>query len=204
MGESQATHPNQRALILTLTAAALETVLCTVLLLRIPSDSKNAFLFGLSKERLLMTGCFAGLFLLNILAVIFRDRTYKLLSRNAFFPGIRSILAVSLFFFLLPDYHFGRSTAYFSRLRPFVTWIFLTSLTLALYCRYDRDRFGTLRETIRNILDCRPQVPVFFAIFTAAVLFTEITGLGKTAETALWNKNGMIRYWRFWRAESRV
>ena len=191
MGESQATHPNQRALILTLTAAALETVLCTVLLLRIPSDSKNAFLFGLSKERLLMTGCFAGLFLLNILAVIFRDRTYKLLSRNAVFLCIRSILAVSLFFFLLPDYRFGRSAAYFSRLRPFVTWIFLTSLTLTLYCRYDRDRFGTLRETIRNILDCRPQVPVFFAIFTAAVLFTEITGLGKTAETALWNKNGI-------------
>ena len=54
MGTRQEDHSGQRAFILTLSAIIPVTLFCAFELLRIPADQKNAFLFGLSKERLLM------------------------------------------------------------------------------------------------------------------------------------------------------
>ena len=192
MGDRQEIHPNQRALVLTLAAAALETILCAWALLRIPSDSKNAFLFGLSKERLMMAAAFGLFFIANIVLIAFRSRFYeKILSKKAPFLILRIILLISFFFVLMPDYRFGKGAAYFTRLRPFLVWVFLTSLTLVLFCRFDRDRFAALRETFTNLAGNKKYIAAFLAFFLAGVLFVELTGLGKTVEKALWNKNGI-------------
>ena len=87
-------HPEQRAIILTLAVWILETAGCTVMLLRIPSDSKNAFLFGLSKERLLMLAVFAVLFLCGIFAFFIRDRLFTLLETKPRAGTVLSFLAV--------------------------------------------------------------------------------------------------------------
>ncbi len=191
MGKSQENHPNQRALILTLTAAALETILCTVLLLRIPSGINNAFLFGFSKERLLMLSGFAIIFIINILALIFRDSYYtSFLSRPAA-PRIFFITAaITLFFLLLPEYRFGKSEAYFIRIKPYLIWGFLTSSTYLLFFGYE-NRFRNIRDTLRNLLDNRSYILPVLAVLAAGILFIEISGLGKTPEDSLWNKNGI-------------
>ena len=66
MEDRPETHSNQRALVLTLIFVATETLFCGFLLLQIPSDAKNVFLFGLSKERLMMLAGFGVLLFLYI------------------------------------------------------------------------------------------------------------------------------------------
>ena len=82
MGIRRETHSDQRALILTLLASILSTVYCAFLLLRIPADSKNAFLFGLSKERLLMLSGFAVFFLFFIILLFLRDKAADILRKK--------------------------------------------------------------------------------------------------------------------------
>ena len=77
MEDRPETHSNQRALVLTLVFIAAETLFCEFRLLRIPSDAKNAFLFGLSKERLLMLAAFGFLFLLSLFLIIRRKTLYE-------------------------------------------------------------------------------------------------------------------------------
>ena len=66
MEDRKETHSNQRAFVLTIAAVLAETLYCAFLLLRIPADAKNSFLFGLSKERLLMLAAFALPVLLDL------------------------------------------------------------------------------------------------------------------------------------------
>ena len=72
MDQNSESHTNQRALILTLAGCLASTIFCAWQLLRIPADSKNAFLFGLSKERLLMVSGFALFFILFLIGLIFQ------------------------------------------------------------------------------------------------------------------------------------
>ncbi len=185
-------HPEQRAIILTLAAWILETAGCTVMLLRIPSDSKNAFLFGLSKERLLMLAVFAVLFLCGILAFFIRDRLFSFLETRPRAGTVLGIIAVVTFFLvMLPDYRFGKKAAYFTRIRPFLLWAFLSSLTFSVSLRYVKDRFSGVRETLGNLSGNRKEITAVLLFLVFGVIFIEITGLGKTPESALWNKNGI-------------
>ena len=47
------------------------------------------------------------------------------------------------------------------------------------------------RETIRNLGDHKRAILSVLFLLICGVLFVEITGLGKTAESSLWNKNGI-------------
>ena len=191
MGKSQENHPKQRALILTLTAAGLETILCTFLLLRIPSGTNNDFLFGLSKERLLMLSGFGLVFLLNILSLVFRERFFRsFLSKPAARLCFAVTAVISLFFLLLPDYRFGKSAAYFVRIKPFLIWFFLTSATFLLFFGF-QSRFSGIRDTLGNLARGRSFILPAFAFLSAGILFIEVSGLGKTPENSLWNKNGI-------------
>lgn len=185
-------HPEKRAIVLTIILWILETAGCAILLLRIPSDSKNAFLFGLSKERLLMLTVFAFFFLCGILFLIRRDKV------SAFFvskPRAGSVLGtaavITFFLVMLPDYRFGRNSAYYARIRPFLIWAFLSTLTFYLYDRFAKDRFAVIRQTIRNLSAYKKDIIPFLLFLVFGILFIEITGLGKTTESALWNKNGI-------------
>ncbi len=183
---------DKRALNLTLSAAALSTILCTIELLRIPTDSKNAFLLGLSKERLLMLIVFTLIFIVNLVCLLKRDKLAETLGpggKKKTFCWILSIL--SLFFLFMPEYRFDRAAAYFTRLRPFLLWIFLTSASFSLYFIYAQDKFESVRVTFQNLTDQKKFILPVLAVLVCGVIFVEITGLGKTVESALWNKNGI-------------
>ncbi len=185
-------HRHQRTLILTLLLNAAETLGCAYLLYRIPADAKNNFLFGLSKERLLMLAVFGLIFVGNILALVFRRALYeRVLSKPAAVRifGIASVIFA--FICLMPAYRFDRYAAYFTRLQPYFIWAFLTAVTLWLFCRWDRDRFADIGETVRNLAENKKGAVGIFALFVLFILFVELTGLGKTEESSLWNKNGI-------------
>ena len=192
MESRKETHSNERALVLTISAVCLETVICTLLLLRIPADSKNAIILGLSKERLLMILAFGMLLILNLILLSQKDRLYRIiLSKPAASAALQWTAAVSLFFVLLPDYRFGRKAAYYARCKPFILWLFLASLTFAVFCCFDRDRFAGLRKTIRGFGKGKKFILCFLAVLVCGTAFVEISGLGKTVEASLWNKNGI-------------
>ncbi len=192
MGNRQETHSDQRALILTLLASILSTVYCAFLLLRIPADSKNAFLFGLSKERLLMLSGYAVFFLLFIILFFLRDKAAEILQKKTFLKSIFLCGAVvSLFFLLMPDYRFGRFSAIFIHIKPYILWLFSVSAAFSLYYGYLNDRFLPVRETIKNLGTQKVYIFPTLCILLAGMAFTEITGLGKTVESSLWNKNGI-------------
>ena len=185
-------HSDQQALNLTLSAAALATIICTIELLRIPTDSKNAFLFGLSKERLLMLIVFTVIFIINLFCLLQREKLANKLAgsqKGKIFSMILTI--IPLFFLLMPDYRFDRAAAYFTRLRPFILWIFLTSFFFLLFFIYTQDKFSGFRETIKNLCSQKKFILPVLAALCCGVLFVEITGLGQTVESALWNKNGI-------------
>ena len=192
MGNRHEVDENKRALVLTIIASAAATVFCALQLLMIPADSKNAFLFGLSKERLLMTFAFVVLFCLLILCLIFRNKIFPVLQRRR---GIKYLFTagfvISLFFLLMPDYRFGRAAAIFTRIKPFILWSFLVSALFLIYFAYSENRFASIRETFANLAGHKIYICAALAVLLFGVAFVEITGLGKTAESALWNKNGI-------------
>lgn len=185
-------HSDQRPLLLTFAAVCLETLLCAFLLLRIPSDSKHAVVSGMSSGRVMMLGVFGLLFLLNIYCIFIRDQLYELLFSKPWAEKTFAwIAAGSLFLYLLPAYRFGRKAAYYERLQPFFLWFFLAGLSFALFCRWDKDRFAGIRDTFRRFWEEKKLIAIVLAVLVCGIAFVEITGLGKSAEVSLWNKNGI-------------
>ena len=192
MGTRQEDHSGQRAFILTLSAIIPVTLFCAFKLLRIPADQKNAFLFGLSKERLLMFSGFVLLLSADILALICRRKTYPLILNNNLFEKICLALSVlSLFLFLMPDYRFHKASAYYNRLKPYILWLFLTTTLFTVFFRYTKDRFSRFHEFLTNLITQRKFIIPVFLLILAGIAFIEISGLGKTVEASLWNKNGV-------------
>ena len=192
MGSHQKTNENQRALILTLCVSILSAFFCAFQLLKIPADSKNAFLFGLSKERLMMLSGFAGIIILLLLCLIINKKLLDFLEKKTYIKIIFNFLAViGLFFLLMPDYRFGRSAAKFLRIKPYILLIFLISSSFSLFFNYKNNRFAAIRETITNFSKQKKYILLALFILIACIFFVEITGFGKTRETALWNKNGI-------------
>lgn len=192
MGSHQETNENQRALILTLCVSILSAFFCAFQLLKIPADSKNAFLFGLSKERLLMLSGFAGIIILLLLCLIINKKLLDFLEKKPYIKILFNFLAViGLFFLLMPDYRFGRSAAIFLRIKPYILLIFLISSSFSLFFNYKNNRFADIRETIKNFSKQKKYILLALLVLIACIIFVEVTGLGKTRETALWNKNGI-------------
>lgn len=192
MEDRQKTDQNQRAALLTLAASFLATVFCAAELLRIPSDAKNAFLFGLSKERLLMAGLFALLLILNTISFLWKDRILSTIQSHTILrPILQTTAVIALFLLLMPDYRFGKASAYYTRLRPFILWLFLTSFFFTLFTEYISNRFSDIRITLNNLAEGKKYVLITLAVLAAGILFILLTGLGKTVESALWNKNGV-------------
>ena len=192
MGSHQETNENQRALILTLCVSILSAFFCAFQLLKIPADSKNAFLFGLSKERLLMLSGFAGIIILLLLCLIINKKLLDFLEKKPYIKILFNFLAViGLFFLLMPDYRFGRSAAIFLRIKPYILLIFLISISFSLFFNYKNNRFADIRETIKNFSKQKKYILLALLVLIACIIFVEVTGLGKTRETALWNKNGI-------------
>ncbi len=192
MGTHKEDHSNQRAFVLTLFAIIPVTIFCAFSLLKIPADQKNAFLFGLSKERLLMLVGFGILLLFDILTLLFRKKLATVLLHNDVFQRIcYGLSIVSLFFLLMPNYRFHKAAAYFSRIKPYILWLFLSAALFSIMLCCTKDRFASIKSLFINLYAHKKHITVFFLIILALVLFIEISGLGKTVETSLWNKNGI-------------
>lgn len=192
MGNRQEVPSAKRAFVLTLCFSIISTVFCAYQLLQIPADAKNAYLFGLSKERLLMTGIFSVFLIILILCLLFRDKAVSFLTsykkgRSIFCPAA----LISLFFLLIPDYRFGRNSAVFIRLRPFILWLFLVSAAFTLFYIYIQNHFSAVKETFHNLRQYKKYIFASLAVILIGVAFIELTGLGKTVESSLWNKNGI-------------
>lgn len=192
MGIRQETHSKQRALVLTLLSSAISTIFCAFQLLKIPADVKNAFLFGLSKERLLMLSGFAIIFIFFVFSLFFPNKIEQFLHKNRFlkkiFPGA---VAISLFLLLMPDYRFGRFSAIYIRITPYLLWLFLVSAAFSLYYGYLNEHFLPIRITLKNLSAQRRCILSVLSIIIIGIVFVELTGLGKTVEKSLWNKNGI-------------
>ena len=192
MGNHQETNENQRALILTLCVSILSAFFCAFQLLKIPADSKNAFLFGLSKERLLMLSGFAVIIILLLFCLFINKKLLDFLDKKPYFRIIFHCFAVvGLFFLLMPDYRFGRSAAIFLRVKPYILLVFLISAAFSVFYGYKNGRFSAIRETIENCIKQKKYILFSLLALIACSIFVEITGLGKTRENALWNKNGI-------------
>lgn len=192
MGIRKETHSNQRALVLTLFISAISTIFCAFQLLRIPADVKNVFLFGLSKERLLMLSGFVILFLLIVFSLFFQNKIAQFLQQKKYLKNVFLWSAViSLFLLLLPDYRFGGFAAIYIRISPYLLCIFLISSAFSLYYGYLDKHFLPIRETLKNLTSQKKFIFSALFILIIGIVFVELTGLGKTVEKSLWNKNGI-------------
>ena len=192
MGIRQETHSNQRALVLTLLVSAISTIFCAFQLLRIPADVKNAFLFGLSKERLFMLSGFFIIFIFFVFSLFFPNKIEQFLRKKKFLKKVLPGAAViSLFLLLMPDYRFRRFSAIYIRISSYLLWLFLVSAAFSLYYAYLNEHFLPVRETLKNIADQRRYIISTLCITIIGIVFVELTGLGKTVEKSLWNKNGI-------------
>ena len=182
----------KQALVLTLSVSILFTIFCAYQLVNIPADTKNAFLFGLSRERLLMTAGFAVLTLVLIVLLIIHEKLLLFLEKHPIFKWFCIVISITaLFFCLMPDYRFGKSAAIYTRLKPYLLWLFLVPAAFAFYYILTQNRFSAVKESLLNIRNQKKFIiPVFFIVL-CGILFVEISGIGKTPESALWNKNGI-------------
>ena len=125
------------------------SLICGYTLFKIPSDQKNAFILGLSFERVVMLAFFLLIALASLLgSIIFNINQQKnssieasILACKEQIKRIASVTAVlSGGLLLMPDYRFGRFSAYFHRLRPFLFLLFWFGFSTALILIVFSDR----------------------------------------------------------------
>lgn len=128
----------------------LVTVLCAVWLVKIPSGSENAFLFGFSMQRMVFLLAFFILcvgqslvffFLQGENTPIWLKKWIRFLTQNKVgLVGIFAILLISWYFTFLPVERFPGNQAIFTRIKPGIMWIFLQSALLAGSIFLTKDR----------------------------------------------------------------
>jgi hypothetical protein len=113
-----------------------------VWVLSIPSDPKNAVLWGLSAERLLMVGVIIVLMLMSaFMAMASARKTALSVLTLRFLESQQAVLRIGLPLavmvvgnvLLIPAVRFGDWQAYFLRLQPLLAWLFVSLLLLWLY-----------------------------------------------------------------------
>jgi hypothetical protein len=168
--------------------------------LSIPSDPKNAVLWGLSAERLLMVGLIIVLMVmcafmasanakksaLSVLALRFLESQRDVL---------RIVLPLALMavgnVLLIPAVRFGDWQAYFLRLQPLLAWLFAGLLLAWLYLLLC---FGSGWAALRTAWrDQRRQLIISAAVlagFALLWLLMSITGLGLVPDI-YWNEGSV-------------
>ena len=140
----------------------IEGIIVAVVLLSIPSDPKNAFLFGYSKSRLVMLG--AVLVLLLFLATLliikrFRSRIAGFLSPESrlrkVLPWAGGLMMLMFWFTIwIPAYRLEEGAASFTRLQPLLIWIELIVAQAAL-AAWAIGRQGNLKAALQGIRESR-------------------------------------------------
>jgi len=184
--------------------SALEAVIAIGYLLTIPSDPKNAFLFGLSAQRLALALLFTLLFvfcavmgwLIFKYSASFSSRITLLFNKRLVNGLILAMLPVFLsgwVFTFLPSYRLGLFHAYFERLQPFIVWMMLTSIQL-LTC-ISIWRWGFNKNILLKEFHSSKTVFVVAAIsfLTCVIIWLLIifTGAGLIPDSVHWNEVGV-------------
>jgi hypothetical protein len=174
--------------------SAIESIICTWVLVTIPGDQRNTILFGLSLPRLLISLTFITSLIIFLTVAGFILRNDKLWDRlNVFFQQHATLLFISLYllfvvstwFLLLPLYRAGDSAAYLERLKPLLLWLCLISLQFLLYLAAREWQFVS---KVSKKLDIQLYFYTFI-VFCVFLLLTMITGITR------WGISPIVRFW---------
>jgi hypothetical protein len=126
-------------------ACAIEALITSIYILFLPTDSKNAFLLGFSKTRLIIVGCLLAAFLLTLFFAYINSRKIEsnrfliLVAHLEYKEGWLFILLVSIFIgfssFLLftpPSFRGAR----IERLAPVLIWMILCCIQIGFFLLY--------------------------------------------------------------------
>ncbi|MCJ7621922.1 MAG: hypothetical protein MUO76_00340, partial [Anaerolineaceae bacterium] len=183
---------------------SIEAIICAVILLSIPSDDKNSFLFGYSAFRLGELLVFFFVFCVSVLLLLKPDAVYGIVAGFSSITGERiwlkrsfSFLLIALCFlsfyiFFLPENNLTHYYAFHERLKPLILFVFLISLQsiLSLILREHKPgitRFAPFINKNSNI--------IYASFFTLIIigfiwLFIALTKIG-IEPSQFWEKNGV-------------
>lgn len=155
----------------------IEGIIVTVILLSIPPDPKNAFLFGYSKSRLLILA--AVLVLLSLIGVSFfnkklRTRFGGLLASASplarILPWVGGVMMLLLWLTIwIPAYRFEEGAAGFTRLQPLLIWIELLVVQVAL-ASWAVGGLGNFRATWREAGSSRKLLRIGIGLYVITTL----------------------------------
>lgn len=191
MGTDHQFQPKIERYLLILLLLPFETLFCLYRLLIIPSGSKNIFLFGMTKERLLMVGVFAILFLCGLLIFILRKRIVSILHDGKICSLLLAGTLIFLFLCLMPDYRFGKMRAYALRFQPFILCLMLNFGTLWLTSCYQTGKISKVSDRFTELAPVSKPFIVFLSLAVLLLLMITLIHWGIATENSLWNKNGI-------------
>ena len=191
--------------------SAAEGIAALVGLLFIPSDPKSQFLLGYSLERWVLI---ASIFVLSLFFVLLavksrRDMDFR---TNWLDPERRKRLFVFLLvgavsisviswcvLFVLKLYPEGKYFAYFERLLPLLSWLFVIGIQFTVWLAVVR--FGLHREGLASRRGMYVYSGVVALAFILVGVFAGWTGIGIAPDLVDWNGPGApLLEWQIWLA----
>ena len=195
----------QRLLLAFFLLAALEGLVCLVLVFSIPGDPKNAFLFGFSVLRLGM-----AVFMLAAVAALLAvgwavrrpaDPLAQRLSAALAQPNLRhwyqwaglAAVWITWITMQLPAYRLGRLAYLVERLQPLLVWIGLLGLQtfLAVWLAYGQAHGGQVKRLVRAERGWGRATLAAAAFILLLALLVVVTGAGVTPDIMHWNVGGV-------------
>ena len=174
-------------------AAAFQSLLAIVALLRVPSE-------GLSIARLALLGVMGAIFLGGIGLGLYARLTPSRFEWTFTAPVILSsaplALTFSLLLFLLRYLNPERFLPYYERMSPLLWLLFFLAAEASLFFLFLKNGFHP--QSLKNYkpIFLASVIPLFFLFFV--FLFVAITKIGVTRDTGYWGEPGVaIQGWHF-------
>lgn len=174
-------------------AAAFQSLLAVVALLRVPSE-------GLSLARLGLLGILAIIFFSGIGLGLYSRRNLTRFERLGATPVILSSALLSLTsalaLFLLRYLNPERLLPYYERMSPLLWLIFFLTLEATVFLLLLKNGFHLNSLVERNSIYASSLIALLFLL--AIFLFISLTKIGVTPDTAYWGEPGVaIQGWQF-------
>lgn len=196
MQEEDKQIKQQKSLVIILGLSIFEGILSILATLLIPSDPKNAVIFGLSLNRIFIIFFTLGIlgwliyYLINPALLIKTFMRCLKPERALYILGFVSIILIGVFWVTiwLPAAYLGKLEASFIRVKPLISWVQLVILQLTLWLKFYLHSFSKLTKV------SFPQKKPFllFAVLLIGIwLFMVITKIGLVKDTAFWNVAGV-------------
>ena len=191
--------------IILLCYSILPALIALGLLVSLPNDGQNAFLFGLSKSRFIVavTLFLAAITFAFLTAFFYKqaDKSLEWLKDKLDQKKIRDLFVISggIIFFVaftflnIPEKYLGGFLTLEERIRPLETWFLLVSLQgllgmLGLQVAGQKGDFPLSKKNFILLVS-------IFGIMVLMWMFIAITGLGVTGANSYWSKIGVPVLW---------